>query len=549
MSLAASLEGRPDAAAMVQRMVSRVRQRVANARRDPSFLSCAALALLCSFFAPLLNAPHAPRPALRPRPDALTTQLTGAAAEASALARTHLEEAAKAAAASGAAPGPEAPPAADADFVDADGGGDELPEAGDGDASAVSPPLLDDPDAASGDFTDRARYIPVRLNGSERKSLRLLEAALSVSEYTDKVDIVSYSKSKVQRINKQLLEICAILCGMVVSCDFKMGQDLIGKKDFKENAVFFQHVFEVGRRHKVMNPEKMRTEYGKLVYLLQDSQLPEVQALLEFRMVKPLKTVYSVLAEAGCLAMLSDPLLSTAVSEIYPDGRQRQLVARDIRAKEQAREKLAAKYAREGRASEEQLLACIYSIADNAAYLRFNRDPVDKCVPPSPLAGPCLHLALRLTRLRRCSNAQDDLVFAALLHAARRWGGPRVQPGHLSWQRRRSAFAPARAAIRVRAAVAHAVARGDARHVPPVVPGRGGFAARKQLVPLGRHGAGPEPRAAGAGRVARHPRAAAPLPGAPGLLGGLIRRAPRRPQRAQRTCVPHKTQKTPRAPT
>ena len=340
-------------------------------------------------------------PALTPRLGGLRApQLTGAAAEASALARTHLEEAAKAAAASGAV-AQEAPPAPDADFVDADGDGDELPDAADGGVSAASPPLLDDPDSASGDFTDRARYIPVRLTLGERKRLRLLEAALSVSDYTDKVDIVSYSKSKVQRINKQLLEICAILCGMVVACDFKLGQDLIGDKEFKDNAEFFQMVFEIGRRHKVMNPDKMRTEYGKLVYLLQDSQLPDVQALLEFRIVKPLKTVYTVLADAGCLGMLSDPLLTTAVSEIYPDGRQRQLVARDIRAKEQAREKLAAKYAREGRASEEELLACIYSIADNAAYLRFNRDPVDKCVS----------VAWRVW----CSVAATDALAASLL--------------------------------------------------------------------------------------------------------------------------------------
>ena len=367
MSLAASLEGRPDAAAMLQRMVSRVRQRCDETRRCwLRVRDVASPALL---------------PALTPRPAALCApQLTGAAAEASALARTHLEEAAKAAAASGAAPGPESEPPADADIVDADGDGGDLPDAAEGGVSAASPPLLDEPDAASGDFTDRARYIPVRLTLGERKSLRLLEAALSVSEYTDKVDIVSYSKSKVQRINKQLLEICAILCGMVVACDFKLGQELIGDKDFKQNEAYFQHVFEIGRRHKVMNPDKMRTEYGKLVYLLQDSQLQDVQALLEFRIVKPLKTVYSVLADAGCLGMLKDPLLATAVSEIYPDGRQRQLVARDIRAKEQAREKLAAKYAREGSASEEQLLACIYSISDNAAYLRFNRDPVDKCV-------------------------------------------------------------------------------------------------------------------------------------------------------------------------
>jgi len=38
-------------------------------------------------------------------------------------------------------------------------------------------------------FVDRAKYIPLRFSLAERKYLRLLEAALSVSEYTDKVRI------------------------------------------------------------------------------------------------------------------------------------------------------------------------------------------------------------------------------------------------------------------------------------------------------------------------------------------------------------------------
>jgi hypothetical protein len=139
------------------------------------------------------------------------------------------------------------------------------------------------------DFTERARYIPLRLNLKERTRLRLLEAALTVSDYTDKVDVINYSKSKTQRITKQLQEICAILCGLVVALDYKTGQELLADKDFAQNAGFFQAVFEIGRRHKVMNPEKMRSEYGKLVYLLQDSQLPDVQALLEFQIVTPLK--------------------------------------------------------------------------------------------------------------------------------------------------------------------------------------------------------------------------------------------------------------------
>jgi len=136
--------------------------------------------------------------------------------------------------------------------------------------------------AAMGEwFTERAKYIPVRLNLKERKLLRLLEAALQVSEYTDKVDIISF-KGKAKRVYEQLQDICAILCGLVVANDYKAGQQLIKEHNFKDNEAFFQTIFEIGRRYKIMNPEKMRSTYGKLVYLLQDSVNPEIQELLQF---------------------------------------------------------------------------------------------------------------------------------------------------------------------------------------------------------------------------------------------------------------------------
>eukprot|EP00854_Cymbomonas_tetramitiformis_P019957 gene19957-23877_t len=97
------------------------------------------------------------------------------------------------------------------------------------------------------------------------------QAALNVSEYTDKVDILTF-RNKTQRMHTQLKDMCAILSGLLVASDYKKGQKLMAHRSFLDNAEFFQNVFEVGRRHKVMNPDKMRADYGKLIYLLMDSQ-------------------------------------------------------------------------------------------------------------------------------------------------------------------------------------------------------------------------------------------------------------------------------------
>lgn len=69
-------------------------------------------------------------------------------------------------------------------------------------------------------FVQRAAFIPLRLTLSERKFLRLLEAALQVSEYTDRIDTIVYG-SKVKRIVAQIKELCAILSGLVLAADYK----------------------------------------------------------------------------------------------------------------------------------------------------------------------------------------------------------------------------------------------------------------------------------------------------------------------------------------
>jgi len=95
--------------------------------------------------------------------------------------------------------------------------------------------------AAFGSVAERAKWIPLRLDLTERKLLRLLEAALSVSEYTDKVDVLSY-RNKTQRIHAQLKDICAILSGLLVASDYRKGQKLLVDRNFSDNAEFFQAV-------------------------------------------------------------------------------------------------------------------------------------------------------------------------------------------------------------------------------------------------------------------------------------------------------------------
>lgn len=227
-------------------------------------------------------------------------------------------------------------------------------------------------------IAERAKYIPVRLSHEERRLLRLLEGALNVSEYTDKVDILSY-RSKNARVHAQIKDLCAILCGLTVAQNFRKGSSLIAERNFSDLQEFFQKCFEIGRRHKVMNPDKMRDTYGKLMYMLMDSVEPEIQELLGFKCATPLVTVHSVLEAGGALKLLADPNLSTAIAEIRSDGRSRHQIQRDIKAKEKARDALARKYQTKDLDSED-LLLCMYSLGDNNAYLRFNRDPIDRMI-------------------------------------------------------------------------------------------------------------------------------------------------------------------------
>jgi hypothetical protein len=53
------------------------------------------------------------------------------------------------------------------------------------------------------------------------------------------VDVLTW-RSKIHRINQQIRDVCAILCGLVTAQDYKRGQALVQNRDFSTNEQFFQ---------------------------------------------------------------------------------------------------------------------------------------------------------------------------------------------------------------------------------------------------------------------------------------------------------------------
>ncbi|GAN04440.1 conserved hypothetical protein [Mucor ambiguus] len=228
-----------------------------------------------------------------------------------------------------------------------------------------------------GDYmTKRSKTVPLRLDAEERQFLRLLDAALNVSEYTDKIDIISYS-NKAKRIVGQIKDLCGIISGLLVAGDYKTGGQLFSKRSIRDNEEIFQRIFEVGRRHKIMNPEKMRSNYGKLMYMLMDSVIPEVEDYLGFSCVIPIKTVYDFLKSRESVEVLHDDNIVLATREISPEMKTREQIDAEVQRKQYAIQSICEKHANDS-ISKEEIERCLLSMSDNNAFLKANRDPCDK---------------------------------------------------------------------------------------------------------------------------------------------------------------------------
>lgn len=219
----------------------------------------------------------------------------------------------------------------------------------------------------------RAKNVALRLSTEERVYLSLLNAALSVSEYTDNVDVIgSYRSSSSRRILREWNEILGCISGMAVVNHFNRGKKLMLDKSFHDNEVFFKEIFEIGRRYKIMNPEAMRSNYGKMIYMLQDASDQNISRALQVSLSKPIDTVFHFLQSREALAMLCDPLFDTACgtgisseSESTPALKAAALAT------------LGQSYSHE-KLSVDDITRCVASFGDNASYIKLNVGPINR---------------------------------------------------------------------------------------------------------------------------------------------------------------------------
>lgn len=234
------------------------------------------------------------------------------------------------------------------------------------------------PAATSESMLERSKYIPIRLTYEERKGLRLISAAVNVSDYTNTVDVAF--KNKARRHQKQLQQIVAFLSSVVAATSYDDGQTVLRDRNFEPYAKLIRKNLEIARRYKITNPEKMRSEYGKLIYLMQDALSAEVQQLIDVDVNKPILTVDILLTRKHGLKLLSDPKIHIATQEILPDkNKSRAEIQQMIARKEKAIKMLCAEY-RSATLSPDDIKMCLYSICDNNSFLNSNMLPIQECI-------------------------------------------------------------------------------------------------------------------------------------------------------------------------
>lgn len=208
----------------------------------------------------------------------------------------------------------------------------------------------------------KAGFIPLRLSMPQRKSQRLIRAITLASCYTDKVDI-DFDKP-VKRELAIVKEVLGAIHGLIVSLDLRQGAELMKDKDFSAFKDEIVGAIEVSRRYKIMNPDLLRTDYVKFLYLLQDATFSEgVKDSLGFNIARPILTVQSTLEQLKCPELLQDPRLPLCITPV-PKFKKMDSLNQALRFKDRLVAAVCKEYAQKCQCTADDIEVCVRSLND-----------------------------------------------------------------------------------------------------------------------------------------------------------------------------------------
>jgi hypothetical protein len=208
-----------------------------------------------------------------------------------------------------------------------------------------------------------ADFIPLRLTMGERKVQRLMRGVMLASRYTDKVDTMEAISSK----KRDLLvakEIVNAFSGLIAGLSLAQGVELMRSKDFTPYKADIAAAIEANRRYKIMNPDVLRTDYVKFLYMIQDaSQSESVQEMLGFNVVRPLTTIGKQLKALRADSILTDSDLPIGITPV-PVMKDRNLLNKALRYKDVMVDKMVKRHAKDAGAKVEDVEMCVRSLND-----------------------------------------------------------------------------------------------------------------------------------------------------------------------------------------
>jgi len=162
-----------------------------------------------------------------------------------------------------------------------------------------------------------AESVPVRLVWPERKLQRLIRGVLLTSNYTDKVDTDKANRTPAHRNMAIMREVLRVLGGLAICDNIRDGARTVVEGEYAAREKEIKEAVQVARRFKIMNPDHLRTDYVKFLYLVQDAaQNPACRESLGFNPVTPIVTVGGRIAELGLQGMLEDERLRVCITPV-----------------------------------------------------------------------------------------------------------------------------------------------------------------------------------------------------------------------------------------